>query len=229
MNDTTKTTTIEQRIGRRIWDLRGSESQSELAEAVGVSREIVQHWERGSRHIKADNIVALARHFGVTTDYLLCMTNERAATPEEQAIVDYTGLTESSVKALHNLNESSSIEREFRQTVINRLLSAKGFQKYVLGSLSAAYSLKVGATVDLEDYLNTFNFSEDDKSKIRTAFEVLPLMNLAGYTKQTLLSGDDAVRLQINNAVEAIKKMFEKIISDSVNGGADNGVHKTKD
>lgn len=41
-----KSTTLEAEIGQRIMILRGEETQEELAAAIGVSREIIQHWER---------------------------------------------------------------------------------------------------------------------------------------------------------------------------------------
>lgn len=229
------------KCSKRLRELRTDEGMSHetLAKMLGVSPQLLKNYEQAYLHngvatgaktdktnaiagMKIETLCKIAALFGVTTDYLLGLTEQKARTAEVQAISNYTGLSGTSIEALHILNESSIIEREFQQTVINRLLSSRMFQKYVLGCLSAAYSVKVGATVDLEDYLNANNFSEDDKDKIRTAFAVLPLMNLAGYTKQTLLSGDDAVRLQINNAVETIKKMFEQIISDAVNGGANN-------
>lgn len=55
-------------IGQRIALLRGNETQESLAKAIGVSREIIQHWERGTRHIKADHLSALAYHFGCPID-----------------------------------------------------------------------------------------------------------------------------------------------------------------
>lgn len=94
-------TTLEQKIGTRIMLLRGDESQSQLAEAVGVSREIIQHWERGTRHIKAVHLIALAEHFHVTTDYLLGLSETKTNDRDIAAIGDYTGLDEESISNLH--------------------------------------------------------------------------------------------------------------------------------
>lgn len=67
-----KITPLQKEIGQRIKQLRGdSESQQQLGDAIGVSREIIQHWERGSRQIKAEHLCKIAKHFGVSTDYLL--------------------------------------------------------------------------------------------------------------------------------------------------------------
>lgn len=46
-------------------------SQEELAERLGVTRQAVSKWEVGTSVPELETVVALARLFGVTTDYLL--------------------------------------------------------------------------------------------------------------------------------------------------------------
>ena len=46
-------------------------SQEELAERIGVTRQAVSKWEQGISTPELDSLVALAKIFGVTTDYLL--------------------------------------------------------------------------------------------------------------------------------------------------------------
>lgn len=60
-------------IGQRIAALRKNArlSQAELAQALGVSPSAVGMYEQGRREPSAAGLVALARIFGVTTDYLL--------------------------------------------------------------------------------------------------------------------------------------------------------------
>lgn len=60
-------------LQKKIYQLRKSKgmSQEELAEKVGVTRQAVSKWEMGSSVPELDTLVALARCFGVTTDYLL--------------------------------------------------------------------------------------------------------------------------------------------------------------
>lgn len=60
-------------IGQRIAALRKNAqlSQAELARALGVSPSAVGMYEQGRREPSAAGLVALARIFGVTTDYLL--------------------------------------------------------------------------------------------------------------------------------------------------------------
>lgn len=60
-------------IGETIRELRKEKniSQTALAQAIGVSQKAVDYWERGVNEPKATYIAALARYFGVTSDYLL--------------------------------------------------------------------------------------------------------------------------------------------------------------
>ena len=57
----------------RLNDLRKKAglSQEELAGLVGVTRQAVQKWEAGASRPDMDNLVALARYFNVTLDWLI--------------------------------------------------------------------------------------------------------------------------------------------------------------
>ena len=46
-------------------------SQPQLAKAIGVANSTVSFWENGINEPKASYIIALAKLFDVTTDYLL--------------------------------------------------------------------------------------------------------------------------------------------------------------
>jgi len=61
------------KLNEKIYDCRKKAglSQDALAERIGVSRQAVSKWEIGSAQPDLDNIVALAKVFGVTTDWLL--------------------------------------------------------------------------------------------------------------------------------------------------------------
>ena len=60
-------------IGEKIFLLRKQFglSQETLAEKLGVTRQAVSKWESGSSVPELETVVALAKTFGVTTDYLL--------------------------------------------------------------------------------------------------------------------------------------------------------------
>lgn len=57
-------------------------SQEALAEQLGVTRQAVSKWELGDATPDLENVVALARFFGVSTDYLL-LTEQEETTLEK--------------------------------------------------------------------------------------------------------------------------------------------------
>lgn len=57
-------------------------SQEALAERIGVSRQAVSKWETGEAMPELPTVVALAKEFGVTTDWLLSDAEEIPAAEE---------------------------------------------------------------------------------------------------------------------------------------------------
>ncbi len=57
----------------RLYELRKAKgySQDELADLIGVSRQAVSKWERGESSPDTDNLIALAKLYGVSIDELL--------------------------------------------------------------------------------------------------------------------------------------------------------------
>lgn len=66
-------------INKRLLELRkeSSENQDALADVSGFSRSTVSNYENGNRLPTLEFIIAAAKHYGVSTDYLIGLTNER--------------------------------------------------------------------------------------------------------------------------------------------------------
>lgn len=60
-------------LNRRLKELRIKKnlSQNELAKRTNLAQTSIYHWELGICPPNANAVIALARYFGVTTDYLL--------------------------------------------------------------------------------------------------------------------------------------------------------------
>ncbi|MBQ8320588.1 MAG: helix-turn-helix transcriptional regulator [Clostridia bacterium] len=65
------------KISQRIKDLRLEKNltQTELANATGLSQNAIAQWENEKRTPNINAVVALAKFFEVTTDYLLGLTD----------------------------------------------------------------------------------------------------------------------------------------------------------
>lgn len=51
--------------------------QSDIANICGVSDATVGHWENLKRDMRIDCIIKLCKHFNVSSDYVLGLTNDK--------------------------------------------------------------------------------------------------------------------------------------------------------
>lgn len=70
----------KQLFGQRIWELRNSrkETQSVLAELLGVGKSQISEIENGKHTTSAERIAILCEHYNVSADYLLGLTDNPA-------------------------------------------------------------------------------------------------------------------------------------------------------
>jgi len=129
----------------------------------GVTRQTITNWQLGE---SAPNVIALAKiaeHFGVSTDYLLGLSDTRNPDVSARAAVAYTGLSEEAVEQLHiglddfacdgvgisdydkavNLRIASELicSEEFSQMIYRlRLMEEASYDEGILRILEAEYS-----------------------------------------------------------------------------------------
>ncbi len=65
-------------LGKRVRDLRETKglTQLELARMLNVSIRSVGNWERDEKPPSLDSLVEMARVFGVSTDYIVGLTDD---------------------------------------------------------------------------------------------------------------------------------------------------------
>ena len=63
----------------RIKDLREDNdlTQKEIAEYLHVKQNTYSQYENGQRQIPIEALVALAKYYGTSVDYVLCLTEEK--------------------------------------------------------------------------------------------------------------------------------------------------------
>lgn len=67
----TATTTL----GKRLRSCRGTRSAREIADVLGIKEQTLTGYERGRAEPNCTMLVSLAKHYGVSTDWLLGLTN----------------------------------------------------------------------------------------------------------------------------------------------------------
>ena len=68
--------------------------QDELGEILNVDRTAVGKWEQGKNKPNADMLVVIADYFGVSTDYLLGISNVREESPNKKEPINDDGLSD---------------------------------------------------------------------------------------------------------------------------------------
>ena len=63
---------------KRIRDLRedADKTQAEVAAALGISQTMYARYERGANYLPIRHLIRLAQYYGVSSDYILGLTDE---------------------------------------------------------------------------------------------------------------------------------------------------------
>ena len=73
-------------IGERIQDVRRyfGDTQKQLAESIGMSVHSVRGWEEGKSNISIEALLAICKHYQVSSDYLLGLIEEEPSIVNKQ-------------------------------------------------------------------------------------------------------------------------------------------------
>lgn len=188
-------------IGYKIAETRvkADESQADLAAALGVKREMVTYWENGTRPIKAETIIEIAKRYNVSADYLLGLSDTPSVSEDMKTAVKVTGLTE---KAIENARKffsptiapdcdsqsflSELIEQDEFCSIIIEILNYAG----MVSILDGVYSRYVDKRLEDEDGLfDLYNLVRLEKYEIRDAFaanleKLVPTVDLLSAVKK---------------------------------------------
>ena len=68
-------------IGERIQNVRRNygETQKQLADSIHLNVNSVSGWEQGKNSISVDSVIAICKHYHVSADYLLELTEDDPA------------------------------------------------------------------------------------------------------------------------------------------------------
>lgn len=129
---------------RVVHNQHKKQTMDEVFAATGVSKSLIQSLEDDSanRSVGYDKVAKLAEHYGVTTDYLLCLTDDPHRQP---AATDDLGLSAKAVKKIRNLQRCSSNEREYMD-FLNLVLGSDLFDHFL-------YALYVDVHVHLSELI----------------------------------------------------------------------------
>ncbi len=101
---------------KELRELKGL-TQRDFAEIFGISKGTIGMWESGAREPrKLDVINRIADFFGVSVDYLLCHTDEKAPAPtdeEKPTPVSGDGLDETDQRLMEYVRAMTPDQKQF--------------------------------------------------------------------------------------------------------------------
>ena len=105
-------------------------TQNQLAKKIGKTRQAVNSYTLGTTVPDSDTIVKLSQFFGVSSDYLLGLSDVKTQNRDLQFVCDYTKLSEEAVRKLASCDKEHSDSSSFR-AILNSFISSKAFSDIV--------------------------------------------------------------------------------------------------
>ncbi len=164
-------------------------TQQELAEYVGKSRQAIGYYADGSSSPDWQTIANLARYFGVSTDWLLGLTDTHSTDADIRAVCKYTGLSECALSALHNVDD-------FSMQSINHLFESRWFDSFVR---------------DITLFLAERDLMDTRQEPDEKNLEIV--RNLLKDTTYTVVSRYELRSVYIQDACESLKRILWNQIS----------------
>lgn len=214
-----------EKVSKRIVELReaAGETQQELADAIGITRQSLSRYEIASRTINVDVLGALAEHYNVSADYLLGLSDVKSTEQDIKTACEITGLSE---KAIENISNSPMFKptwyKEHLLPVCTAVLESETFY-YILR--------KIDNVVSSTEFERAFNSNEERKIKEKygadagtyvrcnTLLSTKKILNSTielfptGHCVQTFESRTIADKFELEST---FKKMYENIIDNLI-------------
>ena len=113
---------------RELREERGM-NQDALAGLVGVSQQEISKVERNTESLGIDLLIEISDYFGVTTDYLLCLSDEKRGTAQDRRVRQKMDEHAALIAAYEALNEENRRMARKMMTVMKRLQDEEAVAK----------------------------------------------------------------------------------------------------
>lgn len=190
----------------RLKELRKREhiTQQDLANKLSVNRTLVVAWENPKHKAfpSLDQMLQLCNIYGCELSYLLC--EQECTVKDIQAIQDYTGLSEPSIRLLHDLKKNN---RRPQLAAVNSILSDSGC------NVLDYWAIAMGAQVSIKT----------DLAKMPELLDSDDIERISDYEAK-LVSHQNHLSFIKDKAMEA----FERLMEESSQLGKTEGVLNKK-
>ena len=181
--------------GERFKDARNNLPKNErsmdmVRDATGVNKSLIQALEddENDRDVGYSKVVSLARHYKVSTDYLLGLTDVPTTDVELKAVCDLTGLSEQSIEQLNFLNSKINdvypagfTDDDFSPIdLINVLIQDEYFFVFLVEFCQAVYYQKNSLSNSFDDIIK---LQEANPQLVKEGIELVSFREMAEYKR----------------------------------------------
>lgn len=104
------------------------ETQQQLADAIGITRQSLSRYETNERTPNIDLIYKVSKHYNVSADYLLGLSEIKSCDNKIQNACEATGLEESAIEKLQLINSMTDKYKNVTMlTIVNDLINDQDF------------------------------------------------------------------------------------------------------
>ena len=130
-------------------------SQKKTAEDLGISQALLSHYEKGIRECGLDFVIKCSEYYGVTTDYLLGISNSRYGIDEEHLF--NAGANDGGGASLSSISQATKLLLEIATASTDEKETAQYINDYYMlciyrGALTLAKSGKLPQEMFRLDY-----------------------------------------------------------------------------
>jgi len=206
------------KLARTKYNQHGHQSVKEVAAATGITRSLIDDLEanvdKTKRGVSYMKVATLAKHYGVSTDYLCGLAGVETPNKDLREICEYVGLSTASVTALNQISHSPydypigttakgytwpSIE------IIDTLISSKGLLRL---TSELAFYLIYGEALPKDAYTE----AEDDLS-VAEYDKFHAWANGRGFE---IVQRRDVCNMHLQNACDVLKGIFQEILRQEI-------------
>lgn len=194
---------------RIVHNQHGKQSMREVERYTDVSASVITYLESDSegRNVGYSTIVALAKHYGVSIDFLLGLSPNPTTNKDLDAICQYTGLSQRSVEYL--VHSATYEQGNVRLSLLNWLIDDPRFSyqlldemaKYCMSSQQYAAALKKSKE-ETEELKKLSGGDEQKELKMLMSGEFTP--TVSGKDLSTLSDLKDVHYLKSQRALDNV-------------------------
>lgn len=112
------------KYARTVYNKNGKQTMSEVESATGIQKSMISSLEKDdTRGASFRDIAKLAKHYGVSMDWLCGLTEIKSPETEIRGIIQSTGLDDSAIKQLIRMKKCSDSTASFPSDVGHNALS----------------------------------------------------------------------------------------------------------